>query len=91
MTFIEQAHAAKGAARALATASRAGKDAALNAMAEELLAAQAAERALHDQVRRASGVEGVLPGRTCSCSASVSTWRRGQRHEHHSGLRARLG
>lgn len=40
MEFTEQAHAARRAARALATASRGEKDAALKAMAAHLLAAQ---------------------------------------------------
>ena len=40
MSFTDQARAAKNASRRLATASRAAKDAALNAMAEALLADQ---------------------------------------------------
>lgn len=39
MTFLDQAHAARGASRVLATASRQTKDAALHTMADALLAA----------------------------------------------------
>ena len=48
MTFIEQARAAQAASRVLATATRSTKDAALQAMADALLADEAAVLAAND-------------------------------------------
>ncbi len=63
MTFLDQARSARTAATALATASRATKDAALHAMADRLLGAQEAILAANgDDVAaaEASGTSGAL-------------------------------
>ena len=67
MHFIEQAQRARVAARALATAARGEKDAALRAMAQHLLAAQDAVLAANaEDVARAQAAAlsawGAFPG-----------------------------
>lgn len=62
-TFLDQARAARTAARTLATASRATKDAALGAMADRLLGAEAAILAANAEdvaAAEASGTSGAL-------------------------------
>jgi len=63
MDFTAQAHAARDAARALATASRATKDAALHAMADALAAAEASVLAANQEdvdAARAAGTGEAL-------------------------------
>lgn len=64
MTFTEQAHAAQAASRVLATATRATKDAALEAMAQALLADEAAVLEANAQdvanAREAGTPEGII-------------------------------
>lgn len=82
MTFIEQARAAQAASRALATATRSTKDAALQAMADALLADEAAVLAANDldvENARAAGTSEAIIDRLRLNPARVAGMAQGLR------------
>lgn len=82
MTFIEQARAAQAASRVLATATRSTKDAALQAMADALLADEAAVLAANDldvENARAAGTSEAIIDRLRLNPARVAGMAQGLR------------
>ena len=82
MRFLDQARAAQGASRVLATASRATKDAALHAMADALLAAEEdvlAANALDVAAAREAGTSASLIDRLKLDAARVAAMAEGLR------------